>query len=346
MSKHEVITHNLTALTGLRSFDKAAKGWDVERIFLLRGRKMQACELCGTRFREGALVHHRNSNATIVVGGTCLITLQRRRFPPRFNFRLARRVTFDTLRRLYGPIVHPGNWIKWTVENAPKGLAQSVADLRCFGAVLESSELDTLIRFHDRKRLFNSDALLSDVLLVESVLREKIPFQITINQARFLRRNFDAKVKSEPERLSLWIRSEDYKNNVVGPFIKAHRKLASTWKSLSSLEQRAVTALVALDGRATKEGTPLCPDEVAANWPVPQRGNTGPMFVWNTKVGFGFVRPQDLMDDEKARVWLWRSGEHTSIIYNLRYWRALVGCSLEAVKRVEQLAFLRTDVLG
>jgi hypothetical protein len=81
MSKHDVITDNLIALTRARSFDTAVSGWTVKRLVALRDRKMQSCELCGTRFKRGAVIVHQRSGGTILVGGTCLQTIQRRRFP-------------------------------------------------------------------------------------------------------------------------------------------------------------------------------------------------------------------------------------------------------------------------
>lgn len=341
MSKHEVITDNLTALTKSSSFERAVKGWVVERLVKLLRPNTQSCELCGTQFRLGARVRHQKSRATILVGGTCLTTLQRHRFPPRFRLQHARELTVSTLRFHYGSVIHPGNWIKWIIENAPKRLAQPAADLRTFGAVLYASELDALIRFHDRKRLFTRDALLSDVLLLETLLRVKIPTHITMDQAATIER----KAASRPAPAHLSAHSEDYTKRFVRPCLDANPDLRMLWRGLTPLEQRAITALAALDKRAYREGGPLCTDDIAVNWPVPL---TGPMVVWNPRIGLGFVGPDVALDVHKAHVWLLRSRRYGRKIYNLQYWRGVVGCDLETVQSMEHLAFqdLLADIQG
>ncbi|MGO9269818.1 MAG: hypothetical protein ACLQOO_06120 [Terriglobia bacterium] len=332
MSKHDVITDNLTALTRSRSFDKAVKGWVVMSLVALLPDDAQSCELCGTRFRQGARVQHRNTDATILVGGTCLKTLQRHRFPPRFKFREARELTFNTLSRLYGPLVHPGNWIRWIVENAPRRLAQSVADLRSFGAVLHLSELDALIRFHDRRRLFTRNALLGDARLLESRLGMKIASHITIDQAK----RIQGKAETQPPA-PVSVYSAEYAKRVVRLYINDDPELAVVWRGLTSVEKRAITALAALDEHARKEGAALCPDALAATWPPAQE--TGPMIVWNARIGLGFVGPDDTLDGQKAHVWLWRSRRYRRKTYDLQYWHGIVGCSLEVVQDMEELAF-------
>src|SRR5262249_34151273 len=156
------ITNNLLALTRCRSFAKAVDGWSVQRLVNLSNVEQQSCELCGTRFREGALVVHRRSKATVLVGGTCLKTLQEHRFPKRFRFKEAKRFTLEMIRSHYGALVDPGNWLLWIRRNAPKRLAQAAADLYAFGVALEHEQLAALIRFHDSRRLFPRNALLPE----------------------------------------------------------------------------------------------------------------------------------------------------------------------------------------
>lgn len=68
MSKHDLIATNLEALTNTRSFGNAVRGWTVKRMIMLGSGPAQACELCGTRFRNGARIEHQKTDATIVVG--------------------------------------------------------------------------------------------------------------------------------------------------------------------------------------------------------------------------------------------------------------------------------------
>jgi hypothetical protein len=63
------------------------------------------------------------------------------------------------------------------------------------------------------------------------------------------------------------------------------------------------------------------------------------MFVWNPRIGLGFVGKDDVFEPPKAYVWLWRSGRYRKEIYCLDYWRGVIGCSLEAVEQLEELAF-------
>jgi hypothetical protein len=108
------------------------------------------------------------------------------------------------------------------------------------------------------------------------------------------------------------------------------------WDGWLPLEQRALDALALLDKRAAKEGSDLCTEAIASTWPLPQ--DTGPMVVWNARVGLGFVGADDIIDGHKADVWLRRYLRYQRIIYDLQFWHGVVGCSLEAVQIIEQLA--------
>ena len=332
MSKHSIITDNLKALTRARSFESAVQGWTVKKIVTLSRKEQQACELCGTRFRAGAVVRHPSAKATILVGGTCLKTLQSHRFPKSFDFKNARKLMLAALAQRYGPLVDPGNWLKWTIENAPGGLAQAAADLQTFGTVLNDMELDRLIRFHDRHRLFRRNALLEDPALFEQALGIKIPRFVTIEYASKLSN------KKELLRLAPKLKAAHYWKTKVKPRIDNDSDLVALWPSLTQDQQRAVTAFAALDERAAEFGEPLCADNVAPKWPAPA---TPPMFVWHTKIGLGFVGSDDTFQRHNAHVWLWRSGAYQRKIYSLAYWLGVVGCSTEAVDEVEQLAFAK-----
>src|SRR4051794_11136402 len=104
MSKHDVISETLTTLTRTKTFARAVKGWSVRRLIHLTSGPGQSCELCGTRFWKGAVVTRVSPRITIVVGGTCLTTLQRHRFPPSFDFKHARHQTWNMLKNRYGDV--------------------------------------------------------------------------------------------------------------------------------------------------------------------------------------------------------------------------------------------------
>jgi len=339
MSKHDTITDNLLALTRSRSFRKAVEGWSVSKLVTLSPQRAQACELCGTRFRTGAVVVHERSKATIVVGGTCLKTLQAHRFPQRFKFKQARHFTIATLTTHYGPLVDPGNWLLWIRGNAPRRLVQAAADLAMFGTVLHSDELGQLIKFHDNRRLFPRDVLLADPRTLEKALGISIPRHLTITKARQLLKKGSSTASARRHQVGL----AAYMNSHVLPRVKDDPDLANLWPRLTPLDRRAVAALVALDGCAAANNTALMPPAMADRWPPPGRA---PMFVWNPKTGLGFVAKDDVFDPPKAYVWLWRSGRYQKAIFNLDYWRGAVGCPPESVEQVEKLAFAGVFGIG
>lgn len=65
MSKHDTIINNVLTLTNSRSIVKALDGWFVKKLVAL-SKQQQSCELCGTRFRQGAVVTHHRSKATVL----------------------------------------------------------------------------------------------------------------------------------------------------------------------------------------------------------------------------------------------------------------------------------------
>jgi hypothetical protein len=344
MSKRDTIINNLLALTHSRSFVKAVDGWFVKKLVTL-ARQQQACELCGTRFGEGALVGHRRSRATLLVGGTCLRTLQAHRFPKRFKFKSAKQRTLRTLRTHYRALIDPGNWLLWVRENAPPRLVQIVSDLSIFGATADPDQLQKLIQFHDKNRRFPRSALLTDPAALERTLRTRIAGYITIVQAQRLERQAS---KTTPPKEKLEIAASNYLNDRVLPRIDEDDDLAEVWSQVGPFAQRALTALAALDERAARTGSKqLVADHVAANWPAP---GEAPMFVWNANIGLGFVSRDDVVasrfvsrDDvvapRKANLWLWRSARYQRAVYNLDYWRGVTGCKRSAVVELEKLAF-------
>ena len=113
--------------------------------------------------------------------------------------------------------------------------------------------------------------------------------------------------------------------------------MEEVWSQLGPLARRALTALAALDERAFKGGNKqLVADFVAAKWPT---AGEAPMFVWNARIGLGFVSRDDAFAPPKANVWLWRSAKYQLATYNLRYWRGVIDSDLSAVLQLEKLAF-------
>jgi hypothetical protein len=203
--------------------------------------------------------------------------------------------------------------------------------MQAFGALPSRKELDKLIQFHDKKRRFRRTALLPDARTLEAILRIKIPYEITIEQARKIQARFERK----PTRVRVPAKARTYTAQIL-PSIKGDPDLNSLWATLTQTEKRAVAAISALDERAAREESVLCSPALAADWPNVRRG---PMFIWNPKVGLGFVGTEDHGDDHKAHVWLWRSRKYGENPYDLQFWRGIAGCSAESVELIENLAF-------
>lgn len=331
MSKHETIERNLMALTHSASFSKATEGWTVHRLVALSKTKWQACELCGTRCHDGAMIRHTAVRATIFVGGTCLETLRRRRFGRGFQFDREKTRTVKALRRRYEELVDPHNWLKWVVDNAPRRLADIALDLRIFGAATSRQNLARLIEFHDRVRVFPRDALIGNAAQLERYLRTNIPSHLTIFSARrLLARQGAAEVLATAA-------IERYKRRDVLTTIRQNEGMLAAWNTLGPEAQRAVVALARLSEDLSEvEATPLLSDEAMRAWPAV---GPCPAFVWHARVGLGFIEDYDMHGVGRADVWLWNLGAYGDSMYLLEYWRGVQGCSAKMAQRLVALAF-------
>lgn len=147
----------------------------------------------------------------------------------------------------------------------------------------------------------------------------------------------EARAETTSPKEKLQIAASKYLNDHMLPRINEDADLAQVWPQVGSLAQRALTALAALDERATRTGNKrLVPDHVVANWPPP---GEPPMFVWNAAIGLGFVSRDDVFARPKAYVWLWRSARYQRAIYSLDFWCGVTDCERGAVVQLEELAF-------
>lgn len=340
MSKHDTFSANLVAITGVRPWKRAARQCVVKRSFVLPEGKEQACELCGTRFRDGAEIAHPKRRATFLVGGTCRRSLVAEQFPARFDFPKAKRTTTALLRTQYGTLVDPGNWLKWVREEAPSSLHQAVDELCVFGTTADPERLRRLIRFHDRTRRFSRRALLDDPVSLQEAIGVKIDAFITIEQARKYQR-MAGSGKAAARLAAAAVRNEarQFQEARVLPALRRHPALEEAWALLRPLDRRSLTALIALEeSDRLNLAAPLADRS-------PQAGSP-PMFVWNLRVGIGFVAADDIMRDRKAQVWLWATRRYQPGQYNLAFWRGVAGCSTALVDELETLAFGRPPARG
>lgn len=330
MSKHDTIERNLMALTRRTSFKEAVKDWVVLRRVSLDGSRWQPCELCGTPCHEGAMVQHPRAKATIFVGGTCLQTLIRQRFTPRFDFEREATVLAASLTHRYGGVLDPHNWLTWVLENAPRNLQNVAAQLRVFGAAASRTDLGKLIDFHDRRRLFHRDTLLGSGAIVQRHLGMKVPLHLTIHQARRLLADRDAPL------LLAQAEAERFQRDEIAPVLESVEAISEAWQGLSVEERRAVIALAKLSSELDEKTGPITPDSEMEGWPGI---GEAPAFVWHARVGLGFIEGYDLMDARKANVWLWRSGNYAPSPFVLTYWKGVTGVRAATVGRVFRSAF-------
>ncbi len=333
MGKHDTVRKNLMGVTRATSFRAALRGWSVERLIrLASGRRTAHCELCGTPFRNGALISHSRRNVTLTVGGICMGTILRGGFRESSRMLAERRRTAAYLRRLYGDLIEIGAWITWVFNNVPHGLANIAANLKFLGLVRTDRDLERLIRFHDSKRLYSRECLLDDIDLIEWLLSRRIPKLLTIDEAKALRKQADSQFAGEPIRSF----SSRYMTAHLSPYVNGRSAQARAWIKLSVAQRRAIVALCALTDQQGSESRPICPGLVD-KFNVAMRHPRFSRFVWNPTLGLGFV--MDRMISEYALIWLWRDKKDPQRRFYLDYWRGVMPLSPSALRELEEQAF-------
>jgi hypothetical protein len=333
MGKRDTFVTNIKSLTRCNSLRRALQGWTVIRLVHLPRHSAQAsCELCGTPFRNGALlVHKANGRTRIAVGGTCLATIQEARFADKRLIKRRKHQVVALLKRRYGNVVDPGAWIAWIVENAPPRLAQIVADLQCFDMVEKDSDLRKLIAFHDKTRLYPAAALIPALANIGPL--DVVPAHLTLEQARRL-------VKSiSTERLSavtVAASSRFFESDFL-PRIDADPACVATWRNLPPECRRMVLALARITDRLAsgEDLTPLC-EVLPLSFPV-----RTPTFIWHKSLGLGYLDEdeQTLVWPGAKRLWLWGDADYRK--HDLHYWESAIPKSPTALLRAETAAFWR-----
>jgi|SRR6267142_145957 len=181
MSKHDTVLKNLRVLTARRTLKSAATGWRVTKLGdLSQGGKWQTSELCGTRFQIGAWISHSQTESRIVVGGTCLDTILSQAFSDAREIRTRRRGFLVRLKRHYKGVVDPRARLNWLKDNAPPRLASAIAFILRLRTPRTRTDLEKLIRFHDRHRRFPRQSLFPDWRKLSDLVQ--IPDYITLQQ--------------------------------------------------------------------------------------------------------------------------------------------------------------------
>jgi len=283
MSKHDTFKRNIKSMTGARSFKEAIQKWKVhEDVNLPREGKMVSCELCGTRFRKGAVIHHSESGSTVTIGGTCLEHVLLGRFKSKSEVARQKREMAVELGRRYADVVDPGAWRTWVIEHAVQRYPEQVVCLRTIGVVTQD-QLTELIKFHDANRLYPRDSLLPHWEWLPKQVRNNLPKELTIQHARRIRSTVDRNVVFS-NRIQDGFEYADQ-------FFTAIDGCATVWEGLSEREKRIVAALLELSRRMREryledlsELMTLKCGWKRVTFPLPPRS-----FVWHPKVGLGFA---------------------------------------------------------
>ena len=342
MTKRTTFKRTIRGLTRKPSLDAALADWSVLSIINLDkyAGKMQACELCGTRFYRGAWVSYPSKRVRIAVGGDCLQTLLERRFTARREISKRRREIRMSLTRRYGAIVDPGNWIRWIIENAPPRLAGEVAELMRFQAVSSGTGLKKLVAFHDEHRRYPREALLRDAEMLALPLG--LSEYLTINQARRL---VDASRSMPYVAKIIAARRARSQEQFLGPPYVTEDSEKVAWNHLDELGQRTVLALFALS--LEFNGSEVCSNTLALNWPAVGALRI-PSFVWSPRLGLGFVHCDPEEDPPWSRVLVWQfvQRDYTKTRVDMSYVRRTTGAPPQAVEELEALAFRRPILLA
>ena len=297
---------------------------------------MASCELCGTRFREGAIIQYSErktrdkNNNRISVGGTCLQTIRRAAFGPVSAYRSRQRATWRLFDNHYRGHLSRGAWLTWIIEHAPRRLAALVVDLQQIGAVRSDWDMQKLLEFHDRRRLYPSEALVPIELLRQEPLFRTPPEYLTMYQARRLLRR--AGLDDRSATIHIWAQQQRQTKDFQR-FISATNERRLQWRSLSEVAKRALVALSVLVPYPREKKA----EDLTALFQFTSVRTEG-QFVWHPLNGVGFVNPRDYRENGTACVAFFprigRSG-----LYDIRYFYSVIPINTTSIDNIERWAF-------
>jgi len=289
-------------------------GWQIaDRIDLPAKSELSSCELCGTKFRHGAVVMRPRARSrapiTITVGGDCLTTLLRHRFADRQEILRKREETRQQIAEHYSALaklIDIGSWINWVYENAPHELLDVAIGLKYLGAVNSASELNRVVAFHDRTRKYASDALLPFAVELRG-LGVIVPRVMTLDRARRFVRELSGRDlrrlfrKRGQEYLDQYDMSDVYRWN-------------GAWSRLGDQNQRLVAALAQL--------TDWIRDPNWQNWIAENikflpmnAAYKAPRFVWNHAEGLALLVEDPEPPRSLVEVFLWGRNESKRFLF-------------------------------
>jgi hypothetical protein len=336
MSKRDTFKRAIKGLTNTRSLKTAIRGWEfVHTISLPKSNAGAACELCGTRFWNGAFIRRPEKGgrkaSAITVGGTCLETILRGSFADQKVVARRKAEVATRLQETYGELLgDAGNWVRWLIDHVPTRLKPLVAQLRYLGMVPTDAELNRLIAYHDAHRKYAAAALLPDLAVHDD---DFIPKTLTINEAK---RFFKLLTSSQWDKL-LARCSTKYIEEEIGAWRDYGDLVKDAWTHLDSPEEeRAIVALTAISDYLDWHDPERLAQVVTKLRSIPTPYIV-PFFACTPSQGLAVVL--DMSDEvpDEARAWIWQSGKDVTV--DLTACRGVSGIRPELVFELELMAF-------
>lgn len=333
IGKSAIFRRNILAITRRKALAEARQGWTVVRLIALpKSGQMASCEICGTRFWQGALMRHERHKADVTVGGTCVKIIRLTTFGSEATYQRRQRATWRLFHDHYSDRIVRGAWLTWIISNAPPRLAPLALDLRHLGAVRSDADMQKLIRYHDAQRQYPAKALIDDfdVLVRAGFMAHRQ--LLTLDEARRLVKRVASRKPHEMREA----RSQRFLRTRVRPFVRADSERLSAWNRLSSTERRALVALAALSER--RGGEPMVP-KLESSFEEAVRNAGSAQFVWNTEKGLGFVADWSHRDSKTARVYFWKTMRWSKRPYALQYFKSVVPRDGAVIDWLEEASF-------
>jgi hypothetical protein len=332
IGKRATFERNIKLITGRKNLSMALDGWTVVRVIdLTDSQPMATCELCGTRFKRGALMRHHSQGTTVTIGGICAEVIRTETFGSPAKYHIRQAASWKIFQEHYGDLISRGTWLTWLVRNAPPRLSRKVAELQFFNAVRSDNDMRLLIRYHDAHRRYPVAALIPQISILKRSGIAGLPKYLTLDEARRL-------IKAlRGNTVLIKRKSERFLKGHVFPFLAATEYCRHAWRTLSPNDRRCVNALAAL----SEEGRSHEASSLYEQFDGVDLYSSAAQFVWNPLKGLAFVPHLDKIGNDKiyAHLILWGHNCETDHFFDMHYFKTIKTEKLSTIKFLEKLAF-------
>ena len=190
-TKHTSFIRTLLSNSQADDINDSSREWRIAKIGY--SDHYSSCEFCGTAIKKHAIIKNDITEATLIIGLTCLENLRcvqkDLEFPDFKEYVNSQKTLLKSkIKRFYENIdIDTKSWRSWflSLKNIPNDLREGIAQLRHWG-ILSDEFVDRFIQYHDDNRLFPREVLIPDDIYNywEVKLAISIPDYLTINQAR------------------------------------------------------------------------------------------------------------------------------------------------------------------